>query len=206
MTPPRAAVRGRGRPKNGPSRDVRRDEILDAALRVIRRDGPQASMDAIAAEAMITKPMIYSHFGDKAGLATAIGSHIAAELAKQMGGGAGARTFEAQVHHMVTAFVDFVDHDPDLFAFLLHPPSGKHASEIRQLQDTLALGLAPLLRAPAVDRGFSAESSVVFAYGAIGLTYAPVHWWATSGRDDMSKEQLVDHVSRMVVAALTIDA
>ena len=58
----------------GPRRDPdeRRAELLGAAERAIRRIGPHASMDEIAAEAGITKPILYSHFGDKAGLVTAL--------------------------------------------------------------------------------------------------------------------------------------
>ncbi|MFC7511784.1 TetR/AcrR family transcriptional regulator [Streptomyces thermocarboxydus] len=47
------------------SADRRRRELLEAADRVVLRDGPGASMNAIAAEAGITKPILYRHFGDK---------------------------------------------------------------------------------------------------------------------------------------------
>lgn len=50
----------------------RRRELLDAADRVVLRDGPGASMNAIAAEAGITKPILYRHFGDKGGLYSAL--------------------------------------------------------------------------------------------------------------------------------------
>ena len=49
-----------------------RTELLDAAERVVLRDGPSASMNAIATEAGITKPILYRHFGDKAGLYVAL--------------------------------------------------------------------------------------------------------------------------------------
>lgn len=45
----------------------RRRELLEAAERIVLRDGPDASMNAIAAEAGITKPILYRHFGDKGG-------------------------------------------------------------------------------------------------------------------------------------------
>jgi AcrR family transcriptional regulator len=50
----------------------RRKELLEAADRVVLRDGPGASMNAIAAEAGITKPILYRHFGDKDGLYRAL--------------------------------------------------------------------------------------------------------------------------------------
>ena len=54
------------------SADRRRRELLEAADRVVLRDGPGASMNAIAAEAGITKPILYRHFGDKGGLYAAL--------------------------------------------------------------------------------------------------------------------------------------
>ncbi len=49
-------------------RSITRDEIVDAAIRVIDRDGPRPSMDDIAREARITKPRLYRQFADKADL------------------------------------------------------------------------------------------------------------------------------------------
>jgi AcrR family transcriptional regulator len=56
-----------------PGRDPRRRRaLLDAADRIIRREGPDVSMASIAAEAGITKPILYRHFGDKSGLYQAL--------------------------------------------------------------------------------------------------------------------------------------
>ncbi|MFI6865889.1 TetR/AcrR family transcriptional regulator [Nocardia sp. NPDC050406] len=49
-------------------RTITRDAIVDAAIRVIDRDGPRPSMDDIAREAAITKPRLYRQFADKADL------------------------------------------------------------------------------------------------------------------------------------------
>ena len=53
-------------------REARREALLDAADRIVQRDGPAASMATIAAEAGITKPILYRHFGDKNGLYAAL--------------------------------------------------------------------------------------------------------------------------------------
>lgn len=50
-------------------REERREQVLDAALRVIARDGwATASMERVAAEADIAKSVLYSQFGSQAGL------------------------------------------------------------------------------------------------------------------------------------------
>ncbi|MBC7679270.1 MAG: TetR/AcrR family transcriptional regulator, partial [Pseudorhodobacter sp.] len=53
-------------------RDARREALLAAADAVVQRDGASASMASIAAEAGITKPILYRHFGDKGGLYAAL--------------------------------------------------------------------------------------------------------------------------------------
>src|SRR5690606_7500081 len=66
-----AGARGGGgtRARRDPGR---RRALLEAADRVIQREGPEASMAAIAAEAGISKPILYRHFGDKSGLYQAL--------------------------------------------------------------------------------------------------------------------------------------
>ena len=61
-------------------RERRRLELLDAADRVIRRGGIAFSMDEIASEAGITKPVLYRHFGDKEGLHEALTERYIGEL------------------------------------------------------------------------------------------------------------------------------
>src|SRR5437763_847242 len=61
-------------------RDARRAQLLDAAERVVEHRGSDASMAQIAAEAGITKPILYRHFGDKADLYRALAERLTGEL------------------------------------------------------------------------------------------------------------------------------
>lgn len=68
-------VTNRGRPRD-PETDRR---IVDTALRLLGRDGyARMSMDAVAAEAGVTKPTIYRRYSGKAELATAALARLAA--------------------------------------------------------------------------------------------------------------------------------
>src|SRR5690348_8052225 len=88
-SPHARAARG-ARRRHDPARDARRaarrEELLAGAIKVIRRDGPLASMDAIAAEAGVTKPIVYRHFGDRDGLTQAVATQFAAELFAELRG------------------------------------------------------------------------------------------------------------------------
>jgi AcrR family transcriptional regulator len=78
--------RRRSRVARGPSTDTearrteRRTQLLQAAQKAIERLGPQVSMDEIATEAGITKPIVYRHFGDRRGLAVALRDSVFSEL------------------------------------------------------------------------------------------------------------------------------
>jgi AcrR family transcriptional regulator len=51
----------------------RREQLLDATLALIARDGfHAASIEAVAREAGITRPIVYGHFGDLGGLLEAL--------------------------------------------------------------------------------------------------------------------------------------
>src|SRR5689334_16025722 len=65
-------------------RERRRQEMIDAAVDVVRRDGPMVSMEQIAAECGVTKPIIYRHFGDRDGLVMEIGERFVDELVAEI--------------------------------------------------------------------------------------------------------------------------
>ena len=55
-------------------REQRRGEFIAAALRVLDKQGPELmTMDAVAAEAGVTKPVLYRYFSDKTALVAALG-------------------------------------------------------------------------------------------------------------------------------------
>lgn len=69
---PRPAIPASPAPSStqpGPGQPAKRRAIIDAATRVFLRNGfTNTSVDAIAAEAGVSKQTIYNHFGDKEGL------------------------------------------------------------------------------------------------------------------------------------------
>ena len=67
--------RGPGRPKGGQV-VADRTQLLDAAAEAIRTQGPDATMDDIAAGASVTKPILYRTIGDKAALVSGAGGIV----------------------------------------------------------------------------------------------------------------------------------
>src|SRR5713226_5473470 len=73
--------RGVGRPpKTEEARAAQRTELLAVARKTIRDRGPNVAVDELAAAAGVSKPVLYDHFGDKAGLAQALAKDISKQV------------------------------------------------------------------------------------------------------------------------------
>jgi AcrR family transcriptional regulator len=106
-------------------REQRRNEFVQAALRVLASTGPEISMDAVAAEAGVTKPVLYRYFSDKAALVDALGEAGSGFLldrllpAMQSGAAPLQRICDA-----VGAYFAVIDEQPNLYWLLASWPGG----------------------------------------------------------------------------------
>ena len=202
--PPEPAPAHRpGRPR-GPRRDPgeRRAELLDAAERAIRRIGPHASMDELAAEAGITKPILYSHFGDKAGLVTALSERVAtrmnAAVLRELSSPGSPREV---VRSTISAFCTFIEDEPQLYRFLIqsamHRPTRAPTRLASGISNSIAISLGSSLRRAGADSG-AAEP---WAFAIVGMTFAGAGWWLE--RRTMSKDDLVDYLTQLLWSGLS---
>jgi AcrR family transcriptional regulator len=100
-------------------RERRRRELLDAADRVIHRSGAGFSMDEIASEAGITKPVVYRHFGDKDGLHEALTERYIDELKQALRPATQADDPRSRLAATIDAYLSYVEQEPDRYRFLL---------------------------------------------------------------------------------------
>lgn len=108
----------------------RRRELLEAADRVVLRDGPKASMNAIAAEAGITKPILYRHFGDKAGLYQALAvRHTDALLDSLRAALDAPAERRRRVEATLDTYLVAIEARPQVYRFLMHPAEDSHTAE-----------------------------------------------------------------------------
>ena len=192
-----------GRPK-GPrrDRDERRGALLDAAERAIRRVGPGASMDEIAAEAGITKPILYSHFGDKAGLVRALAGRVADQLNRTVGEAlSSSGEPRAVVSSTIEAFCTFIESETELYRFLVQTARlESDAAGPRLLTDIgsqISVTLGGALRRAGADSG-AAEP---WAFAIVGMTFGGAAWWLQ--RRTMAKDDLVEYLTRLLWSGLS---
>ncbi|MFG2137622.1 TetR family transcriptional regulator [Streptomyces sp. NPDC048650] len=183
----------------------RRRELLEAAERIVLRDGPEASMNAIAAEAGITKPILYRHFGDKGGLYRALAvRHTDALLANLRTALDAPVLRRDRVEATLDAYLVAIETRPQVYRFLMHPSDeqsqaesgfdvGRHSAPLlRRLGEELAKVIADRL-----DLGAEGEERArVWGHGIVGMMHAAGDWWLRER--PCSREQLVQHLTDLL--------
>ncbi|WP_419992918.1 TetR family transcriptional regulator [Streptomyces boninensis] len=164
----------------------RREELLRAADRVVLREGPDASMNAIAAEAGITKPILYRHFGDKSGLYRALAERhtdaLVASLRAALDTPTGRRE---RVEAALDTYLAAIEARPQVYRFLMHPAGDARAPE-RDFE--VGRHSAPLLRrlgeelAQVIDERVDlgpggALLARTWGHGIVGMMHAAGDWW-----------------------------
>lgn len=187
-------------------RAQRRDQLLAAAERVIARDGPQVSMDAVAAEAGVSKPIVYRHFGDKNGLARAVGERFASALLAdlQVTLAAHADPYR-RTSASIEMFLNRVDEAPQTYRFLTRgsaegtPAIGDavHAF-MRLLGDQLAAFMASV----NTDKSERRQAELLtWSHAMIGLVRNATDLWLD--RRHVGRAELVGQLTDMLWSGLS---
>ncbi|MEU5369513.1 TetR family transcriptional regulator [Streptomyces sp. NPDC005951] len=186
----------------------RRRELLEAADRVVLRDGPQASMNAIAAEAGITKPILYRHFGDKGGLYRALAKrHTDALLSALRAALDAPAERRARVEATLDTYLAAIEARPQVYRFLMHPADTADAVPSAEPGFDVGRHSAPLLRrlgeelgqviAERVDLGPDSEQTArIWGHGIVGMMHAAGDWWLADR--PCSRERLVSSLADLL--------
>jgi AcrR family transcriptional regulator len=185
-------------------RQARRREFVDAALRVLQSSGTELPMEAVAAEAGVTKPVLYRYFSDKAALIDALADRGTELLITRLlpainsRGPALARTREA-----VGAYFAVIDEYPNLYWLMARRPAAEWTDGQDPVQQDKEL-VASALTAVIGDylREFELDSGAAepWAYGITGLVQSTGEWWLQ--RRSMSRVHVVEYTTRLVWSAL----
>jgi AcrR family transcriptional regulator len=159
-------------------RDARREALLVAADLVVQRDGASASMAVIAAEAGITKPILYRHFGDKGGLYAALaGRHTDRLLDALVDALTAGGTARERVHRTIDTYLGVIEAEPQVYRFLVESeeaaqPGAPVRGFVRRLQELLSAGISHELHLEPDDL-----RSGVWAAAILGMVQAAGDRW-----------------------------
>ena len=128
--------------------EQRREQLLDVTRAIAAREGFHAvSIERVAREAGITRPVVYGHFGDLGGLMEAL---LERETVRALGQLAAVlperldpQDLAGQLLAAFEAYLDAAESEPDTWRLVLMPPDGAPAA----LREAVAGGRAAVLTA-----------------------------------------------------------
>lgn len=160
-----------------PSREERREQLLAAAVDAIRTLGPSASMEQLAASGGVTKPILYRHFGDRDGLGRAIGEHYAAVLMDRLAAPLEADEPREQLRRTVDAYLEFLEDEPQLYAFLTSGTARPGAEDAGAILEAVARRVAVQIGDQLRALGLDAGAAEPFGFGVVGMVHQAGDWW-----------------------------
>ncbi|MEV0347471.1 TetR/AcrR family transcriptional regulator [Nonomuraea sp. NPDC050680] len=208
----------------------RRRALLDAADRVILREGPEASMAAIAAEAGITKPILYRHFGDKSGLYEALADrHVRTVIAQLRPGFAAsgprpgfaasgprpgfaasdlrpgsaepATDLRGRARTTITVYLDLISANRNLYRFLFHRASAED-TRMRSHMTALVRSLGEELGGVLAAERVVPEPvrAQVLGHAFVGMVQSTGDWWLE--HPEVDRAEVVEGLVDVIVAAV----
>ncbi|WP_374969202.1 TetR/AcrR family transcriptional regulator [Terrabacter sp. BE26] len=179
-------------------REQRREALVDATIRAIRKHGAGVGMDDIAAEAGTSKTVVYRHFEDKAGLYRAVAARIDARVVRNVGaalartsGPAGARQLVAST---VEAYLSLVESDTEVYRFVVTRPlvdrplpDDPVGETVDQVADQLTRLLLDSLTAPGTDP----SRARTWAIALVGAVQAVADDWLATPEADRAPRAAV---------------
>ncbi|MBO0776288.1 MAG: TetR/AcrR family transcriptional regulator [Actinobacteria bacterium] len=184
-------------------REQRRSQFVDAALRVVEAQGPELPMDAVAAEAGISKPVLYRYFSDKAALVQALGERGSEILLQRLLPAIGSDgPVLARIRDAVAAYFAVIDEHPNLYWLLArqaNPDAVAGSDQAERDRELIATVLTRVIG--DYQRVFGADSGGAepWAYGITGLVQSTGEWWLQ--RRSMSRDHVVEYVTQLIWAA-----
>lgn len=185
-----------GRCRADQRRARRRERFLDAVVETIRTVGADATMADLAAGAGVSKPVLYTHFGDRLGLTTAVMARLGEifEAERQ----ANSRETQPELAELIESFVRFVEQDPEIFRWALRGTLDRSTLLEQCLAATIQGKQLHNIIESAVDG--TPEAADVTSIAIAGFAVAAVDLWLA--RHAISRDDLVTHLSRFIANGL----
>ncbi len=185
-------------------RRARRAEFVDAAVRAIGKHGAEVGMDDIAAEAGVSKPVLYRHFSDKSDLYVAVGewgTELLMERLRPLLAESGSPN--QRIHRLIDAYLGTIEQYPDLYRFVVQRTFADkpvRADPVSAEKTVIANSLSRILGEYMRMLGLDSGGVEAWSHGLVGMVQASGDWWLE--RQSMSRGDLTAYLAQIIWYAI----
>ncbi|MGJ6980812.1 TetR/AcrR family transcriptional regulator [Aestuariimicrobium soli] len=178
------------------SSSERREQLIDVSRGLFATHGFEGtSVEMIAQQAQVSKPVVYEHFGGKEGLYAVVVDRESRRLTEAIRSSltkSGASSREL-IERGAMALLDYIDSEPDGFQILARDSSvGSAAGTFASILSDIASKVEDLLAEPFERHGYDASFAGLYAQALVGLVAMVGQSWLDVR--EPSKEVVAAHL------------
>lgn len=161
-------------------------------------------MEDIAAEAGVSKPILYRHFQDKGDLYMAVSERATEQLRSILLDSIDPALEPAELLRvMIDGYLRFIEDEPDLYRFVVRrsfPDRPVQEDPVTTNAELIARALAAVFTDWLRARDMDPRGAETWAHAGVGMVQAAGDWWLQHRA--LSREELRDYLLMMAWGAL----
>lgn len=168
----------------------RREQLISIGRRLFAEYGYDAvSVEEIAAQAAVSKPVVYEHFGGKEGLYAVVVDREMSRLLEMVNASLTQPGSRVQIESVALALLTFVEEHTDGFRILVRDSAvaGRsvanpvaddgHEDKYSSLLNEAVNQVSHLLAANFAKRGLDPDFAPLYAQALVGMVSTTATWW-----------------------------
>ena len=163
----------------------RREQLITIARGVFAERGYDgAAIEEVAARAGVSKPVVYEHFGGKEGLYAVVVDRDVTVLLTMMREALTEGSSRQLLEQAATAFLDFIDQNPDGFRILVRDSPIGTSPSFRSIIADVATRVEGILVEAFTRRGLDPGTAPMYAQMLVGMVGTVGQWWLDTRRPE----------------------
>jgi AcrR family transcriptional regulator len=162
----------------------RREQLITVARALFAERGFEGtSVEEIAAQAGVSKPVVYEHFGGKEGLYAVVVDREVRTLLDGIGGSLTSGSERELIEQAALALLDYIESHTDGFRILARDSSvGSTGGSFATILGDIASQVEHILVRAFKQRGLDARTAPMYAQMLVGMVAATGQWWLGTRR------------------------
>ena len=181
---------------------ARREQLVTVGRTLFAAKGIEGtSVEEIASTALVSKPVVYEHFGGKEGLYAVVCdrelAYLGAEITESLQGEGSRRRIE----RAAMALLRYVEERTDGFRILVREASPAGGGSYSTLLNDATSSVTYILEEEFAARGFDPVTTIVYAQALVGMVSGTAQWWLDVRTPP--KEEVAAHIVNLCFNGLS---